>query len=485
MAKRHWRRWCLIGLATFMLAWIGVGYWHASKPLPPGFAQTFPWRLAEDPQWLYDLSWQGEDGQQQYQQEIFDQKLALIAQAQRLIVVDMFLFNAFGGAIAGGPEHRPLSQQLTDALLAARARRPSMPIVLISDPINTVYGGMSSSHFEQLRQAGITVVLTPLAELPDSNPAWSGVWRLCCRWLDNREDVGWLPNPFDASAADITLRSYLQLLNFKANHRKTLLVDQGPGWRAVVSSANPHDGSSRHSNTALAFSGDAAIDLWQSERAILALAGMEMDGPDQAPTAPDSLPPNSLRLRVLTEQAIRDAALAMIDESQAGEELMLASFYLSHRPLLESLLQARQRGVTVRVLLDANRDAFGREKNGVPNRPVGAELDEAGITVRWCATSGEQCHSKWLMRRGAKQSSVISGSANFTRRNIDGFNLETSIQMAGPRQHPQLQEAAQWFDRRWSNQGGRFSLPFEALEASASWHYGQYRFMEASGLSTF
>ncbi len=51
----------------------------------------------------------------------------------------------------------------------------------------------------------------------------------------------------------------------------------------------------------------------------------------------------------------------------------LVMFYLSERQIIKSLLAAHRRGVKMRVLLDANKDAFGLEKNGVPNRPVAAD----------------------------------------------------------------------------------------------------------------
>ena len=41
---------------------------------------------------------------------------------------------------------RALSSELTDALLARRASHPAMPIVVITDPINTLYGGLHSKH---------------------------------------------------------------------------------------------------------------------------------------------------------------------------------------------------------------------------------------------------------------------------------------------------------------------------------------------------
>ena len=42
------------------------------------------------------------------------------------------------------------------------------------------------------------------------------------------------------------------------------------------------------------------------------------------------------------------------------------------------------------------------------------------------------------------------------------------------------------FKRAWSNNdGGTHSLPYSAFADHSYWRYGLYRFMEASGLSTF
>src|SRR5690606_7082792 len=147
---------------------------------------------------------------------------------------------------AGQNSFRPLSSELTDALIRARKRAPELEAVLITDPFNTLYGGLKNPLLERLQNAGVTVIMTPLEQLPASNPIWSGLWSLCCRFLGNSAEGGWLPNP--VGAGEVSLRSYLHLLNFRANHRKTLVVDSGAGWVGLVTSANPHDASSRHSN---------------------------------------------------------------------------------------------------------------------------------------------------------------------------------------------------------------------------------------------
>src|SRR5690606_22542764 len=287
------------------------------------------------------------------------------------------------------------------------------------DPINTVYGGQHSERLEQLAAAGAEVVITELAVLRPSNPAWSGLWSLCCRWLGNDPDGGWLPNPF--GDGKITLRSWLALPNFRANHRKTLVTDDGDGWRALVTSANPHDASSAHGNVALAFSGDAALDLIASEAAVARFSGVAVDGLPAAPSA--GPPPEGARVRVLTEGAIGRALVRTIDAAKPGESLDLAVFYLSDRDVIDALKAARSRGVALRVLLDPNEDAFGRKKNGVPNRQAARELVATGIDVRWCDTHGEQCHAKLLLHRSADHATLIVGSANFTRRNLDDLNL--------------------------------------------------------------
>src|SRR5690606_8933011 len=152
--------------------------------------------------------------------------------------VDMFLFNDSGG----GEGFRPLARELTDALLARQQAVPGIRLLVISDPFNSLYGGTRSPYFEELRAARIPVVEPPPGPLRDSTSRSSARCRLCCQWFGNDPDGGWLPSPVRGHR--VTLRSYLALLNYEANPRKTLVVDTPAGLRGLVSSANPHDGSS-------------------------------------------------------------------------------------------------------------------------------------------------------------------------------------------------------------------------------------------------
>ena len=102
---------------------------------------------------LADLTWVDDHDIRHSKQTIFDDMLRLVAQARRLVVADQFLFNDFGAG-AGDHEHRPLSNQLTAALIQRLQDVPELQVVLITDPVNTVYGGIISPHLQALRMLG-------------------------------------------------------------------------------------------------------------------------------------------------------------------------------------------------------------------------------------------------------------------------------------------------------------------------------------------
>jgi phosphatidylserine/phosphatidylglycerophosphate/cardiolipin synthase-like enzyme len=475
----------LIGLVILTVT--TTGFYHTLKPLPPGMGYEGTAHPLTNARLLTDRTLHFGNEEPRLDHEIFDEALNMISSAHRFILVDMFLFN---GTREEGSRQSPLAQKLTEALIKQREANPDLRIVVISDPINTIYGGTVSPYFEQLRQAGIPVTETRLERLRDSNPAWSAVWRFCCQWMGNSATGGWLPNALGEQP--VTLRSYLALPNFKANHRKILITDSGEGFHALVTSANPHDGSSRHSNIGLRFGGPAVADLLRSERAVLAMSGGNTEvvddmisGLPQTAAGIDSVD----TIQVVTESAIRAAAKDIIGTANAGDKLDLTMFYLSHRGLLEALKDAHERGVEVRVLLDANTDAFGMPKSGIPNRQSAMELNGAGMAVRWCHTEGEQCHSKLLVRRDTDgKAQLLLGSANFTRRNLDDLNLETSVRVHSSVHSETVRKAAGFFDEQWNHGPGEtpvMSLPYNAWADESRIRYWQYRVMEATGLSTF
>ena len=478
--KLNWSRRQYLGLIFGLLA---VGYlssaiYHVVKPIPEGLNYTGKLRHAEL-RFFADQTYLDQQGVQHQDHQIFAEILNLIDQAQNTIVIDMFLFNKEVGASKA--KHEPLTQQLTDALVAKKQANPAIEIKLITDPINSVYGGVAPSHYREMRKVGIDVIETDLTPLRASNPLWSGFWYLCCQNSGNNAERGWLPNPFGNEK--ITLRSYLTLFNFKANHRKTVVVDSPEGWKALITSMNPHDGSSRHSNVAVVVTGRTALDVLKTEQVVGQMSGANMPGVVAGEFEAKSSDP---QVQVLTEKAILDGVLNVIDTAKAEDQIDLAMFYLSERKIIGALKEANERGVKLRVLLDPNKDAFGRQKNGIPNRPVASELHDAGIDVRWCRTQGEQCHTKMLIKQSGQTTEMIMGSANFTARNLKNYNLETDFRIVGATSAPVLVDAQQYFDAAWTNQNGRsMSVDYEYYADPSVIKYAMYRFMEWSGLATF
>lgn len=474
-SRRHYVS-VLIGLLT--LGYLSSAVYHTYKPLPEGLDFTGKLRHAEV-KFIADQTYMDAQGKQQQQHHIFDEMLKMIDEAQTTIVLDMFLFNQEVGEST--LLQRQLTQQLTETLILKHGVQPNIEIKVITDPINSVYGGVMPQHYQKLRAAGINVIETDLTPLRASNPLWSGFWYICCQGLGNNVEKGWLPNPFGNEK--ITLRSYFNLFNFKANHRKTLVVDTAQGWKALVTSANPHDGSSRHSNVALIVTGNTAIDVLKTEQAVGRMSKgdipMVIVGEFEAEK---SLP----QVQLLTEEAIYEATLTLIKTAKPQQQIDLAMFYLSERQIVKALIAAHQRGVKLRVLLDPNKDAFGRQKNGIPNRQVASELNAAGITVRWCNTQGEQCHSKMIIKHDAAQAELILGSANFTARNLKNYNLESDLRVLGAAKAPVFNDANQYFDTAWSNLDGKnMSVTYSQYADESQLKYALYRLMEWSGLSTF
>jgi len=449
------------------------------RRLPEGLSFAGRPQPADAVEFLADTTWVDEAGVRHVEQRIFDAVFDMIRSARRLVLLDMFLYNDFQGSM---PERtRMLSGELTDVLLAKKRELPGIRIVVITDPINVVYGSVVSQQFERLREAAIEVVITDLARLADSNIPYSPLWRLLVKPFGTAPGQ-MLRNPFDENGR-VSLRSYLYGLNFRANHRKLIIADAGQDWSALVTSANPHDASSAHHNVAIRYRGRAVADLLETENAVLRFSGgspvdqpMQIEGRQATAT-----------VAVLTERAIKDAALDLIDTAGPGERVDLATFYLSDRAVIASIKRAARRGAALRILLDPSKDAFGYPKNGIPNQPVAAELHREGIPVRWVHTHGEQCHVKMLIRTdGSGEGALLLGSANLTRRNLDDFNLETNVLVRVPPSHACLSDACRQFELLWNNEPGRlFSVSYEHYRDESLVKRWKYRWMEASGMSTF
>ena len=161
-SRTRWRRSARLTVLALLMVWVALAVFHRYKPLPEGIGVSMPERPAHAVTFLADYTWAEASGEREVDQQIFDRVLERIRGARRLVVLDMFLFNDFAGE-ANGNDMRRLSDEVEQALLERRRNSPEVRIVLITDPINQLYGGVHSARLERLRLAGVHVVVTRLS----------------------------------------------------------------------------------------------------------------------------------------------------------------------------------------------------------------------------------------------------------------------------------------------------------------------------------
>ena len=439
---------------------------------PPGTNLSSDFRDA-DCEFLYDLTYL-RDGKRLHEKRIFKREMELIKNAQDFLMVDFFLFNDEYPNTMNFPNQ---VEEMTDLLIAKKKENPAMPILFVTDPINNFYGAYEEDNLKRLRENGIEVVVTDLNKMRDSNALVSGIYRAYLQWFGT-SGGGWIKNFFDKDADKVNVRSILKLANFKGNHRKVLISEK----EALVASANPHDPSAHHSNVAMVFRGKSMEDLIKSESIFF----------DKLPDVIENFKAEEVtspyKLKVITEGKIYDEISKNIKESKKGDEINLGIFYISEFRILRELGEAAKRGVNVKIIADLNKDAFGLEKNGSPNRPALSELKEdyPDINIRWYQTSGEQFHTKFIyFDFKDKDPLAILGSANYTRRNLDNYNLETNLAVEMKKDSPMAGEMKDYYARIWNNEDGDYTLPIQDFYESRFFMRILWKIQEKTGLCTW
>ena len=190
----------------------------------------------------------------------------------------------------------------------------------------------------------------------------------------------------------------------------------------------------------------------------------------------------------MTEGKILAALLEDVGSAGPGDRVDLAMFYLSERQVVDALLDAAERGASVRLVLDPNKDAFGREKKVFPTArwlESWSTRSDGRIVVRWYDTRGEQFHTKMVIVSRGDSVKVMGGSANLTRRNLDDYNLEEDLRFVLPRTAPLAAATAEYFERIFHNQDGSFTLPLEAYPDDGWLKRLRYRIEEFTGFCSY
>ena len=458
--------------------------------------------------------------------------------ADELIVASFFLFdNLYADEPVGG--WSDYSDELADLLIAKKADRPSLTIVLILDLFHKGWGHRHSAVVDRLRKAGVDVFYSDLLE---TRPAqrlgiWEGLHR-AGRQADLASDgllalpwnlVGRTPIPGLILDKDmVTVSAIANAALFKANHRKALVVKRRGIYEALTTSWNPHNPSLLHENHAISVTGPLACYMYLQLRedvshslslgrdyASLA-THTSADRRDhylqrQLPPLPDSAwrvepihhedtketkthendflspfrassSPSCLRgavnaqACVATEEAIEPILMRWLSEVEADDQVRIQMFYLSRVPVVSAILDAARRTKQpIRILLDPNRVGINYSKDATPNAQVAAYLlqraaeENARLEIRWYATHGEQNHAKAITITNPNTGKYLLslGSANWTRKNLAGINMENNIFI---RNAPQLNgQFNTLFDRQWFNTD-------PGIEYSVAWDDPRYNY---------
>lgn len=453
----------------------------AFKPLPGGVSKWFESSKTNDVKLLVDKTYEKEN-HMYYNHEIFNEQLKTIQEADDFIILDMFLFN---NTYDGQKNFTKLTETLTQALIDKKKESPNIRIYMLTDPINSFYGSYTPEHYRKLRDNGIALYETNLVKLRDSNPLYSGLWRPTLRWFGNNEN-GIITNIFSKDAPNVTVRGFGRLLNMKANHRKTLVTEDA----AIISSSNPHDPSAHHQNIAVKVTGKLQEDLIKSEVSALNMSGSKLSASDFNITHRAYSSDMDYTTTLVTEGKIKAALLEQINMTKTGDRVKMGMFYLSDRDIIKALIKASKRGVGIQMILDVNKEAFGKEKPGIPNKPVAHELISKSndrIQVKWAVSHGEQFHAKYTLfqYKDSKTSTLVLGSANLTRRNIGDYNMETDVIISGRSNLPVFHRLNREFSAMWNNEEAYVTDDYEVRKDPSFIKDVIYRVQEFTGISSF
>jgi len=487
--KKKWykkKRW--IGLIIIFTIYISTLIFHQQKTLPDGISYKGEEHLLTEDniEFLYDLTYQ-KNGEEVYEHEIFNEAFQMIEEAEEFLIVDMFMVNEFSDESRDFPK---LSSSFSEKIKAQLEKHPDLKVVFITDDINRSYNSHEALQIDYLADYGAEIVYTDLSQLRDPNLLYSGVWRMFFQWF-GQNGTGWLPNPFGETSPDVTARSYLQLMNIKANHRKTIITEN----HGLVLSANAHDASALHSNVAIKVSGPIIKDMVETERAVVAFSGGDMDAfptveeIDSTISTSSDINDDQIVAQIVTEQQIEKSFISAVDHANDGDEIWIGMFYLADREIIEAIESAADRNVTIRLILDPNENAFGSQKAGLPNIPVSSELmtrSDDSIKIRWYNTNKEQYHSKIAYIKGPDESYVTAGSTNFTSRNLDDYNLENNINITAPSNSAFIKDVDAYFNRIWNNEDAEYTTPYDAeKDALTPIKYGIYWIQKTLQFTTY
>jgi len=170
---------------------------------------------------------------------------------------------------------------------------------------------------------------------------------------------------------------------------------------------------------------------------------------DAAGSSRGTFGPHRLRFAVTRPARSDQLELVLGLLRHASRRIWVEMFLLTEPRIVAALVEARARGVDVRMIADSMEFALGIRLHGAPNLPFVRDLTDGGVAVRvFCSTPGRQMHQKSLVVDGRW---VLTGTTNFTRQAFE-VNTESSFLVEGA-------DVAAIYERRFLDDWLRESVP--------------------------
>jgi len=486
-------------LLVILILYITNILYHTTKTLPEGLSyRGSVYEVNEsDVNFVYDLTYSNTDGKLITNHQIYDDVFKNINEAENFVLLDIFLIDRNYDKKV----YRHLSKELVDSLISRKKENQKLQIFFMTDKYNDFYGSVKNKNFEELNENGIDVNFGDNRILRDSNPFYSGMWRIFFSWsgLPNHDCENSL---IKYNGNKICFRSIANAVNFKANHRKLIVINKiENGKRKAVSvftSSNPSDYGSRHSNVGLIVDEDAFTkglwtDILFSEKTFAEKSGekyLDVEIPNKRKDLVGVRPQDGKAyVQFLSEKKIKDDLINEINFLDDGEEMEIAQFLLTDRDVINSLLSASDRGAKIKIILDPSKQLFGKATGGIPNLAAASDLieksknDKFPIEVKFYNTHEEEFHTKiMIIKKKDGRLIVYIGSANLTKRNLNDLNMEADVKLITRNNSEVGLEITDYFEKLWGNEdGNNYTEGYESKPKISSYKYLKYRVQEASG----
>lgn len=157
------------------------------------------------------------------------------------------------------------------------------------------------------------------------------------------------------------------------------------------------------------------------------------------------IPGGDTTARMATTEEDRQDIKTVIQDNikNAKKSIYMEAFSLAEKETIQNLIEAKQRGVDVRVLMDPNKPIF------FINNKSAKELKDAGVQVRWLNVDiqkQEKLHAKLAV---FDEETTIIGSCNFTKNGME-INHEANVELISKSVGPAF---SKMFEDHWNNRG--------------------------------